>query len=47
MCSVWDPSFLAKDWTHIPGIEPTSLALKSQSPNHWAAREVPFSAIDF
>lgn len=32
MCSLWDPSFPAR-------IEPTSLALKGQSPNHWAARK--------
>ena len=31
---LWDLSFR-------PGIEPRPLAVKVQSPNHWAAREVP------
>ena len=31
---MWDPSFLTRDWAHIP-------CIGRQSLNHWTAREVP------
>ena len=40
-CLFWFWGTVPFGWWDQPGIEPRSLAVKAQSPNHWATREFP------